>query len=191
MVLAKIALPQMIKTKRGNYGSIERFAHLPGRTEKVLADTHADHVAFIGSSHCHWWRDCRLSLYLHSVLGEIMEPVQKTKAQLTIVTGFALLSVIFHIKFLLFTAIAVGLLSLIFPSGGDIIVKIWARISDILGSINSKIILSFVYLFILLPVSLLYRLFNKNLLQRDKVDRDTYFSPRDYKYTAQDFEKIW
>ena len=120
-----------------------------------------------------------------------MEPAQKTKSQLAIVTGFALLSVIFHIKFLLLAAIVVGLISLLFPSGGDIIVRIWTKMAEVLGSVNSKIILSLVYFVILLPVSLLYRLFNKNPLQLEKVDKESYYLPKDCKYTAQDFEKIW
>jgi hypothetical protein len=157
-----------------------------------LADTHAHHLTLAWGSHCHWGIHSHFSLYLHSFLGEnTMEAVQRTKAQLTIVTGFALLSVIFHTKFLLLTAIVVGLMSLIFPPGGDIIVRIWTKLSELLGWANSKLILSLVYFVILLPVSLLYRLSHNNSLQLAKVEEGTYFFPRDGKYTARDFEKPW
>lgn len=45
------------------------------------------------------------------------------------------------------------------------IYKIWLHIGHILGTINSKIILTFIYYFIFSPAAMIMRLFKKDILK--------------------------
>ena len=122
-----------------------------------------------------------------------MSESEKTKAQLVIVTGLVVLYFIFKSKYpyLLIGAAAVGVISIAIPVAGDLIVKGWYKIAEILGAINGRILLSIVFFLVLLPVALLAKLGKKNLLALKKESRKTVFVERNHKYVAKDMEQVW
>lgn len=122
-----------------------------------------------------------------------MSESEKAKAQLVIVTGLVVLYFIFKSKYpyLLIGAAAVGVISIAIPAAGDLIVKGWYKIAEILGAINGRILLSIVFFLVLLPVALLARLGKKNLLALKKESRKTVFVERNHKYVPKDMEQVW
>ena len=119
-----------------------------------------------------------------------MKEPEILKAQLVIATGLLALSYIFKVKILITVAFIFLLLVLVFPSIGKIIVKGWFKFAEVLGKINSKILLSLVFYIFLLPMSWIYKLTTKNPLQIKK-STDSMFIDRNHQYQGKDMENIW
>jgi hypothetical protein len=112
------------------------------------------------------------------------------KAQLVIVTGLLLLYFLFKKAFLLNISLILGLIFLFIPLIGNWIVSLWSKLAEVLGWINSRILLSIVYFIFLVPVSIFFKLFNKNPLSLKKTPSSLY-TERNYTYTSKDLENIW
>jgi hypothetical protein len=117
----------------------------------------------------------------------------KIKAQLVMVVGFLVLSFVFktYQKELLYFATGLGLIFVILPFLGEYIVKAWFKLAEILGWINSRVILSFVFFVFLFPLAVLFRLTTKNPLQIKRLSEKSVFADRNHKYEAKDLENIW
>lgn len=89
-------------------------------------------------------------------------------------------------------ALSLLIISVLFKKITSRIAASWLAFSRILASINSKIILTLVFYFVLTPLALLHRLFNRSHL---KLKRNryvtTYFDPRERTFQKDDFEKVW
>lgn len=120
-----------------------------------------------------------------------MAESDKIKAQLVIVTGLVVLYFIFKSQYFLIAAAVVGVLSIAIPVVGDLIVKVWYKIAEVLGAINGKILLSAVFFVVLFPVALISRIGKKNPLHLKKEEGDSVFVERNHKYTAKDLEQVW
>ena len=110
---------------------------------------------------------------------------------LAITTGLLAIGLIFEIKVLFSIAVAVGVCGLMIPPLARIITFLWLKLAEILGYINSRILLSIVFFVFLLPIALLSRLFKKDLLQLSPKKSGSYFSERDHEYDAEDFKYPW
>ena len=128
-----------------------------------------------------------------------MEKQDNTKVILVIVTGLLVISYFLGrgenpneawVKGLVLVATAIGLIQLISPFLGGLIVKGWYMIGKVLGWINTRILLTLVFYVIVFPISLIYKLTNKNSLQRKKTE-GTVFISRDHSYASADLENIW
>ncbi|TLU99139.1 SxtJ family membrane protein [Dyadobacter luticola] len=122
-----------------------------------------------------------------------MTESEKSKAQLVIVTGLVVLYFIFKSKYpyFLMAAAAVGVLSLAIPVVGDLIVKGWYKIAEILGAINGKILLSIVFFVVLFPVAVVAKMSKKNPLGLKRDSGKSAFTDRNHKYGAKDLEQVW
>ena len=120
-----------------------------------------------------------------------MTEAEKIKAQLVIVTGLVVLYFIFKSPYFLYVAAVVGILSIAFPVVGDFIVKIWYKIAEGLGWVNSRVILSVLFFVFLWPFATLSKLTNKNQLQTKKPNGKSVFFERNHTYTKKDLENIW
>ena len=119
-----------------------------------------------------------------------MTSIDKLKAQLVIVTGLILMYFIFHSVYWLYAAAGIGVIVLMFPYAGDLIVKGWFKISEILGWINSRVLLSLIFYVFLVPVAFFTRFFSKNPLSL-KNTQPTLYETRDHKYVKRDLENTW
>ncbi len=124
-----------------------------------------------------------------------MSAAEKTKAQLVIVTGMLVLYFIFKARYpwFLYIGAGVGVISLAVPVLGDLIVKGWYKLAEILGAINGRILLSIIFFIFLTPIALLSRLFvKKNPLALKKQESGgSAFTERNHLYTAKDMENVW
>ena len=112
------------------------------------------------------------------------------KTILTIVFGFIILFLFFENDWMIYTGLAIGILSFLSPFISKQVVKIWHGIAKILGFINTWILLTLIYYFVLLPLSWISKLSNKSIILRDK-GLTSYFTERNHKYAKEDFEKPW
>jgi hypothetical protein len=88
---------------------------------------------------------------------------------------------------LLLLAIGVfaGKWSLVISSG-------WLKFAEIVGAVNTRIILCLVFFVFLTPLSLIYRMTHRDSLGlKKREDLKTYFSGRDHTYQARDLANPW
>ena len=95
-----------------------------------------------------------------------------------------------NVDALLYAALCVGFFSLLIPNVGQGIVWLWFKIAEILGWINSHILLGLLYIICLTPLSFLYRLFKKNTLDIKAPEKSIY-EERNYTYKSEDLDNIW
>ncbi|MGZ3903120.1 MAG: SxtJ family membrane protein [Bacteroidia bacterium] len=119
-----------------------------------------------------------------------MTAKEKYKAQLVLVCGFALFYFVFKLSFFLFIAIAVSFISLFIPVLGDLILKAWFKLAEILGWINSRILLSVVFILFVAPFAMIKRIFGNSSMKSDKQNT-SYFSERNHKYIPEDLKNLW
>lgn len=122
-----------------------------------------------------------------------MSESDKAKAQLVIVTGLVVLYFIFKSQYpyFLIAAAIIGVGSIAIPVFGDLIVKGWYKLAEVLGAINGKILLSAVFFIVLFPVAAIAKLSKKNPLNLKKEKSDSVFTERNHKYSAKDLEQVW
>lgn len=116
---------------------------------------------------------------------------ENLKAQLTMVTGFAALYFIFDSVWLLYIAVGIGLISLIIPAAGRGLVWGYLKIGHAMGWVNSRILLSVVYFVFLLPISLIFKVNQKNPLQLKNKGEASIWKERNHTYEPKDLENIW
>ena len=120
-----------------------------------------------------------------------MSKVDKLKAELTITAGFLVLYLIFKKDIFLYLATIIAITALVLPIVGKGIVWLWFKLAEILGWINSRILLSIVFFIVLLPISLAYKLTNKNPLQLKKETNKSLYNTRNHLYKKEDFKFPW
>ena len=119
-----------------------------------------------------------------------MNREKKLESVLVIAIGFLVLFFIFKIKIFILVSLLVLLLSVMSDLIMDGITWLWFKIAEILGWINARILLSFVFFIILLPISLLARLLNKTAIKL-KRSNASYYKERNHTYTSEDIENMW
>jgi hypothetical protein len=112
---------------------------------------------------------------------------------LVIVTGFLVLGYVFPggAAYWIAAAVTVGFLGLISSVTRNAILWAWERLALVLGWINSRILLSLVFIFFLVPIGLLFRLFKGDPLFIRKPPPDSQFVKRDHLFTNEDLEHPW
>ena len=120
-----------------------------------------------------------------------MSRIEELKAELTITAGFLVLFLLFKKDAFLYVALGVAITALVFPFFGKGIVWLWYKLAEVLGWINSRILLSLVFFLILYPVSLLYKLVTKNPLKLKERNDNTLYQTRNHLYKEEDFKYTW
>lgn len=123
-----------------------------------------------------------------------MNEADKAKAQLVIVTGLVVIYFIFSSRYpyLLYAAAAIGVVSIAIPALGDLIVKGWFKLAEILGAINGRILLSIIFFVILFPIAVLSRIGKKkNPLGLKNDNQASAFTERNHLYTPKDLDQVW
>lgn len=121
-----------------------------------------------------------------------MTSEDKSKAQLVIVTGMLVFYFVFKKDWLLYVGLFVGLAGVFVPFVGDLIVKGWYKLAELLGYVNSRILLSLIFFVVLFPVAVLARMGRgKNLLGLRNDPSKSAFTDRNHKYESKDLKNVW
>ncbi len=67
----------------------------------------------------------------------------------------------------------------------------WLQFSHVIGTVNTKIILTLIFFLILTPIALCYRLFYGDSLKIKHRIPDSNWHHRDHTYEKSDLEKAW
>lgn len=115
---------------------------------------------------------------------------KELKSLLVIVVGLLVFYLIFNNAYFIYASVAIGGLSLLIPTVGKGINWVWFKIAEVLGWINSRILLSLLYYIFLTPISLLYRIFKKNSLDI-KAPSKSIYEERNHIYSSKDLDNPW
>lgn len=75
--------------------------------------------------------------------------------------------------------------ALIYPRALAPLYKAWMALGHVLGWINARIILGFVFFFVVMPIGLVMRLFGKDFLRMRRNRSGSYWIVRDRELTPQ------
>ncbi len=112
------------------------------------------------------------------------------EAILVITTGFIVLFAVLGKEWMLFVAIASGLVGLFIPGLAAVLAKVWFKIGEVLGFVVSKVVLFLLFYVLLTPIAFLYRLFNHDSLQLKRQNRSLW-SERNHIFQATDLKNSW
>jgi hypothetical protein len=90
----------------------------------------------------------------------------------------------------LIAAMVLAAIGLIIPPLTEKIHVLWMKMAQGMGFIMNKVILTLVFIFFLIPVSFLYKLFRRsrtNLRQGNA----SHFKTRNYTYSKESMENVW
>ena len=93
-------------------------------------------------------------------------------------------------KYLLTVAMVLGLTGIFIPWLADKIHWAWMKLGSGLGYVTGRIILIIVFFLVLYPLSLMSKLFRKNVVKM-KPGISSYFKDRNYVYTRESMENTW
>lgn len=131
---------------------------------------------------------------------EYMQPKNNSKTILVIVVGVSLLYAYFKTKngslswetdYILYLIVGIGLLSLISSRIESAIIWVWFKIAELLGWINTRIILTLVFFLFLTPIALLRKVFSKKDPMKLRNKYSSTYVERDHTYVAKDLDNIW
>ncbi|MGA8151678.1 MAG: SxtJ family membrane protein [Terriglobales bacterium] len=91
----------------------------------------------------------------------------------------------------LFAAMALHVLNMVKPQIYRPVAVVWLGLSDLLGAVVSKILLSLVFFLVVTPISLVRRLFGKDSLKLRifKAGQDSVMVERNHVFVGQDLER--
>lgn len=93
-------------------------------------------------------------------------------------------------KYLLLSALVLGLIGVFIPFLADKIHWAWMKLAHVMGWVMSKVILTLVFFVFLLPMALLVRAFGKTGVKM-KAEGSSYYKTRDFVYDKASLENVW
>lgn len=93
----------------------------------------------------------------------------------------------------LLPAVGVLLFLAVFPNPlSRMLAQLWLCFSELLGRVNSKVILTLIYYLVLVPVAFLYRMRNRKTVDYFQArNQSTFFVDAPTSYRREIFEKTW
>lgn len=142
-------------------------------------------------------RHCCSTFYLHTILKDPMKEKttysrkQVLETTAVLATFFLILSAVTKQKIYVWPALALLIIALFIKPLAVAITRIWLQFSEVIGGITNRIILSLLFVLVLTPIALLFRLFNKNPLGIKRAnDKTSYYHDRNHTYTSEDLDKM-
>jgi hypothetical protein len=120
-----------------------------------------------------------------------VQPQDRYKTILVIVTGLVALALIFDQPALTRAALIVGLLAIFIAAAARWIEWLWFKMALGLGYVNSRLLLSIIFFVFLLPMAWFSRLFTRDSLNLKRNNAPSIFHTRNHKYRKKDLENLW
>ena len=119
-----------------------------------------------------------------------MERTKILETGLVLTTAFLVIYLLTGNNVFLYLAITVGISGIFVKPVAKYIAVAWFKLADVLNFFVSRFILGTLFFMILFPISLLYRISNKDNLRLKRSDKSAWIE-RNHKYSLGDLENIW
>jgi polyferredoxin len=119
-----------------------------------------------------------------------MDRIKTLETSLVLTTGFLLIYLLTKNDLFLYMAFAFGITGIFIKPLAKYIAIAWFKLADILNFVVSKIILGTLFFVVLFPISVLYKISNKDKLRLKRSKSSTWVE-RNHTYTSTDLENIW
>lgn len=119
-----------------------------------------------------------------------MDRTKTLETSLVLSTGFLLIYLFTKTGLFIYIALAFGITGIFIQPLAKYVAIAWFKLADILNFIFSRIILGILFFVVLFPVSLLYKISNKDKLKLKKSKSSIWFE-RNHFYSSTDLENIW
>ncbi len=93
-------------------------------------------------------------------------------------------------KYLLLSALILGLIGIFITFLADKIHWAWMKLAHVMGWVMSKVILSIVFFVFLFPIAMISRAFGKGNVKL-KREGASYYKTRDFLYNKDSLEHLW
>jgi len=119
-----------------------------------------------------------------------MKKENTLEAILVITTGFLLLFLIYEKTWLLYVSFGSGVTGIVIKPLAVLLAKGWFKLGEILGFVVSKVVLATMFFIILVPISFLYNIFNKDTLHLKRSDKSLW-TKRNHRFVPDDLKNSW
>jgi len=119
-----------------------------------------------------------------------MERTKSLETSLVLTTGFLLIYFITKNELFLYFSFAFGITGIFIKPLANYIAVAWFKLAEILNYFVSRIVLGTLFFVVLLPISLLFRIVNKDKLKLRRSE-DSNWVETNHSYSPSDLENIW
>jgi polyferredoxin len=119
-----------------------------------------------------------------------MDRIKTLETSLVLTTGFLVLYFFTFNNLFIYIAFAFGITGILIKPLAIYVAIAWFKLADILNYFVSRLILGTLFFVVLLPVSLLYRIANKDKLRLKRLKNSNWIE-RNHNYTSADLDNIW
>lgn len=113
------------------------------------------------------------------------------RSLLAMIIGLVMAALVFRTEWLLYSTAVIGLPAVLSPGLARRLAGGLAWLHEQAARLLNLLLLTAVYLGILLPVSLGYRLFSRRRSPFGPPPAGSYYVPEEHRYTAQDLLRPW
>lgn len=114
-----------------------------------------------------------------------------TETCLVIATGLLVIYLLHPARPLIYGAIALGVVGAFVPSVAKWVDWAWYKLSEGMGWVMSRVMLSVVFFVFLFPMALLSRVFGKKDSLQLRKKQGSYWTERNHVYEGKDLENVW
>ena len=119
-----------------------------------------------------------------------MNKTKTLETSLVLTTGFLVVFLITEIQWFIYLSITFGLIGIFIKPLAKYIAIAWFKLADILNFFIPKIVMGILFLLVLVPISLIYRIFNKDKLQLKRSVKSNWIE-RNQNYKSEHLKNIW
>lgn len=148
------------------------------------------YIAAIRNVDCVKQRKRHCTIYLYDILEWLMNRIKTLETSLVLTTGFLVIYYFTKTNLFLYFALFFGISGIFVKPVANYIAIVWFKLADILNYFVSKIILGALFFIVLFPVSVLYRISNKNKLNLRNPAKTMWIN-RHHNYSSADLKNIW
>ncbi len=116
---------------------------------------------------------------------------QNLRTLVVLAMGLLVLFLVFHKPWISWIALGVLLIAAFSDWLSAKVAWLWLKLAELLGKVNSRVLLSLVFFIFLVPLALVRRIFVRNALDLKRPAENTLYKTRNHRFTAQDLENPW
>jgi hypothetical protein len=130
------------------------------------------------------------ALHLYVVLMKEKSRVKVLETMLVLALALGIVYWFTQQPIWLLVAMILAVIGLFIPWLAEKIHVVWMKMAQGMGFVMNKVILTVIYVIVLMPLSLLYKIFSKKK-NRIRANNTSYYKDRNFTYTKESLENLW